>query len=87
MTPNEFMEVFNAKRKHQRESREVADMLNARLCEIIAKCAGNTDVKLADFLIFPPEVSEPEKRAEPDQLADRLKQLTIAMGGTVINRA
>ena len=51
-------------------------MLNARQCEIAARCMGNNNVKLADFLILQREIENNEKDWQtPEQMAAQLSNL------------
>lgn len=51
-------------------------MLNARQCEIAARCMGNDNVKLADFLILRRETEDKnEDWQTPEQMTTQLSNL------------
>ena len=60
-------------------------MMQARICEIVARCAGNSDAKTADFLIL--QRDEADRVPDtPESLGEKLMMLTRSMGGAVVNR-
>ena len=84
-TPNEFNELLEAKMADRRTVWEFQDMIQARICEIIARCAGNKDVKTSDFFLLARD--EPDRTPDtPETLESKLKMLTMSLGGTVVNR-
>ena len=61
--------------------------MNALQCCIIAQCAGNSDAKPKDFATIPWESEDENKQPDtPETIADKLKMLTLSMGGTITTK-
>lgn len=93
MTPTEFREYYEAKEAARLTGWQVSDNMNAMICYVVARCAGNSDVKPADFLTIRREPDEKKTRSDvpengdtPEEIMRKLEILTVSMGGKVVRR-
>ena len=89
MTPAEISTSIEAHSREKMQTLRVFDRLVAGMSSLYCSAHGVENAKPADFLIFPPE---PEKKSKsivpvmgdsPEVMMQKLKIITVALGGTV----
>jgi hypothetical protein len=85
-TPAEFKVLLDAKIKDRELHWRMLDRMNALQCCIIAQCAGNSDAKPTDFETIKWETEEKNEPEAPATIADKLRMLTLSMGGKIIKQ-
>ena len=87
MTPAEFTILCTARTKTRDDSLIVLDCMNALLCTVIARCAGN-DAEPAHFRILQREETKngtemPVMGDDPATIRRKLELLALSMGTPV----